>query len=82
MYYRNRAVCHQKMNHMQLAIKDYEKSLRLEPTDLEARFSLGKLLYDAGEYQKAVEQLEKGERICVTGLILKAKLKADDMMFH
>jgi tetratricopeptide (TPR) repeat protein len=59
-----RASAYQKMGqHEDAAIRDYEKALESNPSDLESRISLGILYGKVGSLQKSIEQFDKAAEI-------------------
>jgi tetratricopeptide (TPR) repeat protein len=46
-----------------LALRELEKSLSLDPQSAESAYELGRIYYDQGSYLKAVEYLERAEQL-------------------
>lgn len=59
-YYRIRGFCYQTMGKSNLALKDYKKSLELEPRNVKGLYLLGHLYYERENFDEAVEHLQKG----------------------
>lgn len=63
MHYRNRVLCHMKMEKWDLAVADCEKALELEPASVKALYLKGKALIHLNKGTQAVEVLQQGTAV-------------------
>merc|ERR1712211_197016 len=61
--YSNRAACHTKLTAFDLALKDCDKSIELDPTFVKAYLRKGNVLKAMGQVQKAMDVYEKAMEI-------------------
>ena len=60
-YYRNRGLCHQRLNNAELALENFERALVLEPTCVRGLAHMSRQLLIIERLDEAFQYAEKGE---------------------
>ena len=70
IHYRNRALCHVKMEKWDLVVVDCERALELEESSVKARYLLGKALVRLNKGAQAADVLKTGQTSSIPPLSL------------
>ena len=68
-HYTNRALCHIKLRQWNLAVKDCQKAIQIDPALIKAHFFLGQALTELESYDDAITALIKGEIMCIMSYV-------------